>query len=91
MFEDFFESRRIRGDGYGQYLMRSTDSAPDYYGSLDVAISRTLMGEDLKTALSDADRQEWIRYLHKYARQNGTYCSTYGHFQLHANGMTVGA
>ncbi|WP_425396416.1 LamG domain-containing protein [Aeoliella sp.] len=90
-FEAFFESRRLTDEPYGQYRMRASDTGPDYYASLDVAISRTVMGEDLTQSLTEQQRTEWIDHLHSYALANGTYSSTYGHHQLHANGMTVGA
>lgn len=90
-FETFFESRRLAAEPYGQYRMRSTDNSPDYYASLDVVISRTLMGEDFTQSLSNQQRTEWINHLHSFALANGTYSSTYGHHQLHANGMTIGA
>lgn len=89
-FESFFESRRIESGAYGQYRMHSSSSTPDYYASLDVAVSRTVMGEDFTTSLSDTQRGEWIEHLQSFALPNGQYSSTFGHNQLHANGMTVG-
>lgn len=89
-FEAFFESRREDQAGYGQYKMRSTDAVPAYYASLDVAMARTNMGEDFAASLSDQRRTEWIDHLHTYAQPDGTYSATFGHNQLHANGMTIG-
>lgn len=90
-FENVFESRRLQNQPYGQYRMRPGDAGPSYYASLDVAISRTIMGEELVTSLDESSRTEWISHLHSYARPDGTYSDTFGHNQLHANGMTIGA
>jgi hypothetical protein len=90
-FENFFESRRIQTGLYGQYRMRSTDTGPSNYASLDVAISRTIMGTNLQTALTEPQRTGWISHLQSYANPDGTYSDTFGHNQLHANGMTIGA
>jgi len=86
-----FESRRLTTEPYGQYKMQSTSTGLSYYASLDVALSRVIMGEDYQTSLSQQQRTEWIDYLHTYARPDGTYSDTSGHAQLHANGMTIGA
>lgn len=91
LFENFFESRRIQSGPYGQYKMRSTDTGPSYYASLDVALSRAIMGENLQTSLTEPQRTGWISHLQSYARPDGTYSDTFGHNQLHANGMTIGA
>lgn len=65
----------------------------DLYSSCDVAIMRTIMGEDLGTSLGDTARREWIDHVNSFAfgRSDGSYGDRYGHSPLHANGMVVGA
>ncbi len=89
-FEAFFESRRITDGPYGQYRMTAAGTVPSYYGSLDVALSRAIMGEDLFSSLSAQQRSEWIAHLHTFAHPDGTYDNDIGHHQLHRNGMTIG-
>ncbi len=91
LFLNHFESRRLTTQPYGEYKMQSTSTGLSYYASLDVALSRTIMGEDFQTSLTQQQRTEWVDYLHTYARPDGTYSDTFGHSQLHANGMTIGA
>lgn len=91
LFLNHFESRRVTTGPYGQYKMQATDTGLSYYASLDVALSRVIMGEDYQTSLTQQQRDQWIDYLHTYARPDGTYSDTFGHAQLHANGMTIGA
>lgn len=90
-FENYFEARRLTDRPYGQYKMVLGDSDASYYASLDVALSRAIMGEDFSASLSEQQRGEWIKHLQSYALPDGTYGSTFGHSQLHANGMTIGA
>ena len=40
-----FESLRVTSQPYGAYKMQATDTGLSYYASLDVNISRTIMGE----------------------------------------------
>ncbi len=91
LFQNLFESRRLQAQPYGQYKMLGADAGPSYYASLDVALSRTIMGEDLQTSLTAQQRTQWVDHLHSYALPDGTYSETFGHNQLHANGMTIGA
>ena len=70
---------------------------PDLYASLDAALIRVIMGEDLRTSLSNEERREWVDHINSFARRDfergadGSYEDTYGHSSLHANGMVVGA
>ena len=70
---------------------------PDLYSSLDAALIRVLMGEDLGATLSEAERQSWADHINSFARRrydqeaDGSYEDTYGHSLLHANGMVIGA
>jgi hypothetical protein len=70
---------------------------PDLYASLDIALIRTIAGEDLMTSLSPVQRAEWCQHINSFARRNyalpgdGSYEDTYGHSILHAHGMVIGA
>jgi len=84
-------SHQLAGGGYGQYGMDYGSTAPSYYASIDVALSRTIMGENLLTSITGTQRNEWISHLHTFALPDGGYTDTYGHNVLHANGQTIGA
>src|SRR5690606_18313138 len=77
LFENYFDARRLDTGPYGQYRMNAGDSGPNYYASLDVALSRTIMGEVFTESLSQQQRDEWVGHLHTYALPNGTYSSTH--------------
>ena len=69
-------------------LGRSTD----FYSSLDVALMRTLMGEDLRTSLPPAERRAWADHINSHQRPDGTFTGIFTHHsQLHAHGMVIGA
>jgi hypothetical protein len=69
----------------------------DLYSSCDVAIMRTIMGEDLRRTLTAAERAEWCAHINSFARHDfdapldGSYGDTHGHSATHANGMVIGA
>lgn len=81
---------------YGSYRA-GLGRRPDLYSSLDAAIMRTIMGEDLRQTLSDEQRRQWCEHINSFAvhhfhrPREGSYCDTLGHSPLHANGMVVGA
>ncbi|KPL26437.1 MAG: hypothetical protein AMS23_01750 [Bacteroides sp. SM1_62] len=79
---------------YGSYR-GGTGMRPSLYASCDVAIMRTIMGENLMVTLSDLQRQQWIDFINSFAINRGSnygsYCDTYGHSFHHANGMVIGA
>ncbi|WP_145928756.1 hypothetical protein OH491_18740 [Termitidicoccus mucosus] len=58
---------------------------------------RTIIGEDLAAILGDSERGEWCGHINSFIKHdferpdNGGYCDTMGHSQLHANGMVIGA
>lgn len=83
-------SHEIAGETYGRYSMSVGGATPSYYASLDAALSRTIMGEDLLTSITKTQRTDWIAHLHTFALPDGSYSDTYGHNVLHANGMTIG-
>lgn len=75
---------------YGCYC-GGPDADADLYASLDVALSRVIMGEDLTQTLSVEQRQQWCAYINSYANPDGTYQRFNHHSALHANGMVIGA
>lgn len=85
-----------QGGLYGSYRS-GPGLRPDLYASLDMALLRTVMGEDLMATLDERQRQDWIRHINSFARRNyarpgdGSYEDTFGHSALHANGMVIGA
>ncbi len=99
-----FETLRDREGPYGCYRSGKR-KRPDLYSSLDIAIARTLMGEDLFRTLSVEERTGWIDTINSYADAriqtnldasvigvpSGKYFDTFGHSELHANGMVIGA
>lgn len=91
VFHDHLESLRDREGPVGAYrggLGRRTD----LYASLDVALMRTLMGEDLSASLSPMMRQAWADHINSYQKPDGTFTDVYTHHsQLHAHGMVIGA
>jgi hypothetical protein len=69
-----------------------SNKEPSLYASCDVAIIRTVMGEDLQKTLSPEQRQEWIDHINSFAYPDGTYGpGRKFHSSHHANGMVIGA
>ncbi len=70
---------------------------PDLYSSIDVALMRTIMGEDLSSLYYPNQREAWCNHLNSYAcyyheiGNDGSYVDTIGHGKLHANGQIIGA
>jgi len=91
-----FELLRDRDGPYGCYRC-GPGKRPDLYSSLDIALARTIMGEDLAATLSDGRRQEWVAHINSFAMRafdrpgDGSYEDIFGHSTLHANGMVIGA
>lgn len=89
----WYESLLDRGGPYGCYR-GGFRKRPDLYSACDMAILRTIMGEDLTRSLKDEQRTEWIDHINSYANprlRDGSYFDTHGHSLLHANGMVIGA
>ena len=82
---------RDPGDPPGQYRIKPNGTKASLYASADVAIARAIMGEDLRATLPQAERRAWVRHIQSFARPDGRYADTFGHHQLHANGMVIGA
>lgn len=86
-----FEHWLDDGGPYGCYR-RGVNQRSGLYASLDVALMRVIMGEDLQKTVSQEKRNEWINLINSYQdRKTGHYEDSLGHSKLHANGMVVGA
>jgi len=87
----YVDSLQVPDKPYGCYRDKQ-DKVPSLYATCDVAIIRTIMGEDLRTTLTDKQRREWIDHINSFASQDGTYRGGRRQHSLeHANGMVVGA
>lgn len=90
---DAYAQAHLDRDGqYGSYRKLPHERC-DLYASTDMAIARTIMGEDLR-ALPQQQRAEWIAHINSFAdeyRKDGSYSDTFGHSPLHANGMVISA
>lgn len=91
----YFESLQDTGGRYGAYRA-GPRLRTDLYASLDVALMRAIMGENL-LALPEKQRAEWTDHINSFAESThnqpitGCYGDTHGHSKLHANGMVIGA
>ncbi len=64
----------------------------DLYSSLDIALMRRLMGENLQATLTPTERQEWAGHINSFQKPDGTFTGIFTHHsQLHAHGMVIGA
>ncbi|EIQ01940.1 hypothetical protein OpiT1DRAFT_00517 [Opitutaceae bacterium TAV1] len=87
----YLETLRVPGAPYGCYRYRpGATTEQDLYATTDVAILRTVMGEDLRTSLTPEQRQQWIGHINSFAREDGVY-GPGGHSDHHRNGMVIGA
>ncbi|MBN1341403.1 MAG: hypothetical protein JXQ73_01920 [Phycisphaerae bacterium] len=87
----YMDALQVSGKPYGCY-QDPRDKSPALYPACDVAITRTIMGEDLKETLTPSQRQEWIAHINSFARPDGSYGPPRKHHSYeHANGMVVGA
>jgi hypothetical protein len=76
---------------YGAYRI-GVGERTDLYSSVDVAISRHIMGERLPQSLNEESRNDWIYHINSFQqRKDGSYTDTFNHAPLHANGMVIGA
>ncbi len=84
---------RVPGGPAGAYFdSPEQTNAPSLYASCDLVHLRTVMGEDLRSTLAEADRRAWIEHINSFARPDGTYGpARRNHSPHHANGMVVGA
>ncbi|HEY4148168.1 MAG TPA: hypothetical protein VGM41_04535 [Chitinophagaceae bacterium] len=91
----FCAARQDKEGPFGAYR-KSAGQRTDLYSSLDMALARRIMGEDLTRTLSAAQREQWIGHINSFASNDfgkatdGSYFDTNGHSSLHANGMVIG-
>jgi len=95
-FESFHEISR----GYGCYIptaeygggVSDDPRSGHFYSSADIAILRSIMGENFTTSLNAAQREQWCNYLNSFQMPgDGSYQILQHHSKLHANGTAVGA
>lgn len=89
----YAETLRVPDKPLGWYFDHpdKTD-APSLYASCDVVHLRTVMGEDLREALTPAQRSAWTDHINSFAQPDGAYGpARRNHSPQHANGMVVGA
>jgi len=85
------EALRVADGPPGAYAAQP-GGAPDFYASMDVVHIRTVMGEDLRETLSEAERAAWAEHLGGFQDGAGRFVGTYnGLSQHHALGMVIGA
>ena len=82
-------SLQVAGKPYGCYRLKKGGEA-ELYATCDVAIMRTIMGEDLTKSLTQDQRREWIDYINSFAQEDGVYKGG-RHSEQHRNGMVIGA
>jgi hypothetical protein len=85
----YVESLHCLNAPYGHYRL-TPDREAELYAACDVAILRTVMGEDLKKSLTDSQRGEWINNINSFAQENGIYRGG-RHTDEHRNGTVIGA
>lgn len=89
----YCESLLDREGPYGCYRSGIGERS-DLFSSLDIALIRAIMGEDL-SLLPEKRRLEWIGHINSYTDyyfNDGRYKDIYTHHSpLHANGMVIGA
>lgn len=88
----YLESLQVAGGPYGCYRFKpgGRGGEPGFYATADVAILRTVWGEDLQASLTPEQRGEWIGHINSFADQDGTYRAE-NHTPHHRNGMAIGA
>ena len=86
---DYINSLQVEGKPYGHYRFKPGEE-PSFYATTDVAIMRTIMGENLKESLSEKQRLEWIEYINSFANPDGTYKGG-RHVEHHRNWMAISA
>ena len=76
---------------YGYYRQYPADGEKyGLYGTLDISLIRTIMGEDFHSSLTNKQRKEWIDFINSFALEDGTYSSDW-HNPTHRNGMVISA
>ncbi|MCF7838876.1 MAG: hypothetical protein K9N49_09635 [Candidatus Marinimicrobia bacterium] len=85
----YVETFQLPSKGVGAYRMPQNPEA-SMYASCDVAIMRTIMGEDLSQTLTADQRREWIAHINAFSTPDGNYQRFTHHSFEHANGMVIG-
>lgn len=86
----YVETLQVPGGGLGAYGT-PWSLAPSLYPSCDVAIMRTILGEELCRTLTPEQRGAWIAHINSFAQADGNYPRYTHHSFEHANGMVIGA
>lgn len=92
----FFDLIRDQNGPVGCYRL-GIGQRPDLYSSVDVALMRTIMGENLRETVAESERAAWCAHINSFANNDfgqptdGTYFDSMGHSLFHANGQVVGA
>jgi len=92
----FFRALQDREGLYGCIRM-AKGKRPDLYSSVDYAIARTIMGEDLMQEVKAKERAEWTEHINSFAEAlhnhtpDGSYFDCLDHGKLHANGQVISA
>lgn len=91
--QSYIDALQVPGRPLGCYYdAPSRREAASLYASCDVAHLRTVMGEDLETSLTPAEREAWVAEINRFALPDGTYGPGRAKISpLHANGMVIGA
>ncbi len=84
-----FDALHMPERAFGCYAA-GAGQEPDSYTSLDVVLSRVIMGEDFHETLRTEEREAWCAYINSFAQEDGTY-TCWNHSPQHANGMVIGA
>lgn len=89
----YINTLKVPGKPTGWYCDSPvSNKEPSLYASCDVAIMRTVMGENLQKTLTPEERQAWIDHINSFAHPDGTYGpGREFHSSHHANGMVIGA
>ena len=96
MLLEHFDRLADRDGQYGAYRS-GMGRRPDLYSSVDVALMRTIMGEELQQTLSVQQRQQWCDHINSFVVYyfhrpiDGSYDDRMGHSTFHANGQVIGA
>ena len=76
---------------YGYYRQYPGDGEKyGLYGTLDISLIRTIMGENFHSSLTNKQRKEWVDFINSFALEDGSYESTW-HNTTHRNGMVISA
>ena len=84
-------------DGPCGAIRMAPGQRPDLYSSVDCALVRTIMGENLMQSVDSEQRAAWTAHINSFAEglhnhtPDGSYFDRLDHGKLHANGQVIGA